>query len=148
MAVEMRLRGDGCRLVLRVDRYEYPDLRSGSDANWLTSEIELTAGATGAFSVTQALALRTDELEQFRDQLRRLDRELKGEATLEHLEEEVGITVRLSAGKGTLAGFVREHIGPELRFQDVETDQSFVHQALRELDAVVAAFPVRGDPWS
>lgn len=144
----MRLRGDGCLLLLRVDRYEYPDLRSGGDANWLTSEIELTAGATGAFRVTQALALRTDELEQFRDQLRRLDHELKGEATFAHLEEEVGITVRLSAGKGTLAGFVREHIGPELRFRDVETDQSFVRQALRELDAVVAAFPVRGDPWS
>lgn len=143
MAVEVSLCGDGCRLVLRVERYAYPDVTSGTDANWLAAEVELTAGRTGAFRATHRVALRTDELEQFRDRLRLLDRDATGEAHFEHLEEQVGVTVRLSAGTGTMSLVVRELLGPELRFADVAIDPSLIRQALGELDAAVAAFPAR-----
>ena len=143
MAVEVSLCGDGCRLVLRVERYAYPDVTSGTDANWLAAEVELTAGRTGAFRASHRVALRTDELAQFRDQLRLLDRDATGEAHFEHLEEQAGVTVRLSAGKGTMSVVVREHVGPELRFADVAIDPSLIRQALGELDAAVAAFPAR-----
>src|ERR1700704_349778 len=103
MASEVSLRGDGCRLVLRVDRYAYPAVTSGSDANWLAGEVALTAGRTGSYHASHRVALRTDELAHFRDELRRLSRESTGEAHFEHLEEQVGITVRLSAGQGTLS---------------------------------------------
>jgi hypothetical protein len=143
VAVEVSLCGEGCRLVLRVERYAYPAVTSGSDANWLAAEVELTAGRTGTFRATHRLALRTDELAQFRDQLRLLERDATGEAHFEHLEEQAGVTVRVSAGKGTMSVAVREHVGPELRFADVEIDPSLIRQALGELDAVVDAFPAR-----
>lgn len=73
---------------------------------------------------------------------------MTGEAKFEHLESQVGVNVQLRAGKGTLSGFVREHEGPELRFEDVATDQSFLRQTLAELDDAVDAFPVRGDAWA
>jgi hypothetical protein len=145
MAREVCLLGDGFRLVLRVDGYERAEL-SGSDANWLAGEVVLTLGQARGFRANVRVSLQTVDLEQFRDELGVLDRESTGEATFEHLRSQVGVTVRLTAGKGTLSGFVREHEGPELRFQDVATDQSFVRKALRDLDAVVSAFPVRGDP--
>jgi hypothetical protein len=147
MGVEVSLYGDRCRLVLRIDRYAYPAVTTGSDANWLAGEVELTAGETGTFRATHRVALRTDELAGFRDQLRRLDREASGEAHFEHLEEQVGITVRLSAGKRTLSVVVRESLGPELRVQDAGIGESAIREALAELEAVVAAYPVRGHAY-
>jgi hypothetical protein len=147
-AAEVSLRGDGCSLVLRVDRYAYPAATTGSDANWLAGEVELTAGQTGTYRGKHRVALRTDELAELRDQLRRLDRSSTGEAHFEHLEEQVGITLRLSAGKGTLSVVVREHLGPELRFQDAAIGEAAISEALSELEAVVAAFPVRGDAYA
>jgi hypothetical protein len=147
MGVEVSLYGDRCRLVLRIDRYAYPAVTTGSDANWLAGEVELTAGETGTFRATHRVALRTDELAGFRDQLRRLDREASGEAHFEHLEEQVGITVRLSAGKRTLSVVVREPLGAELRVQDAGIGESAIREALAELEAVVAAYPVRGHAY-
>jgi hypothetical protein len=136
---EVSLRGGGCCLVLRVDRYAYPAVTSGSDANWLAGEVELTAGKTGAYHAKHRVALRTGELTELRDRLR------TGEAHFEHLEEQVGINLLLSAGKGTLSVVVREQPGPELRFQDAEIGEAAIGEALAELEAVIAAFPVRGD---
>jgi hypothetical protein len=147
MAAEVSLRADGCRLVLRIDRYAYPAVTSGSDANWLAGEVELTAGATGAYRAAHRIALRTDELAEFRDQLRQLQRAATGEAHFEHLEEQVGINVRLSAGNRTLSVVVRELVGPELRFQDAGIGETAIGDALAELEAVVAAYPVRGDAY-
>jgi hypothetical protein len=142
---ELSLRGGGCCLVLRVDRYAYPSATSGSDANWLAGEVELTAGQTGAYHAQHRVALQTGELTELRDRLRQLDRESTGEAHFEHLEEQVGITVRVSAGSRTLSVVVREPLGPELRFQDAEIGDEAIADALAELEAVIAAFPARGD---
>ena len=122
-------------------RYEFPELRTGEDANWVEAEVEL---AVSSFSARQSISLRTEELMAFRDELRKLDTDLTGEAVLAHLEEELGLTVRLKKGKGILSGFVLRHVGPELRFDHIEIDQSFVREALAEMDGVVHQFPVRG----
>jgi hypothetical protein len=105
--------------------------------------VELEVGSTGLFHATHRdLQLRTDELVNFRDQLRELDRTLSGTATLEHHEGQIGATVKLDKGKGELTGFVREHVGTRLEFV-TPTDQSYVGQALAEFEAVIEAFPVR-----
>ena len=49
VAMDATVAGHGCRLVLRVSAYAWPDDVSGSDANWLTGEVELQAGRTGVF---------------------------------------------------------------------------------------------------
>jgi hypothetical protein len=108
-------------------------------------ELEL---AVRGFRARQSISLRTDELECFRDELRALDTALTGDAELTHLEEELGLTVRLKDGKGMLEGFVLEHMGPELRFSQIEIDQSFVREALAEVEGLVLAFPVRGKAFS
>ena len=120
-------------------------MTAGSDANWVTGEV---AVSVRGFTARQPIALVTAELERFRDELHELDANLTGEAELVHLEEEVGVTVRLKDGRGTLSGFLIEHTGPELRFGEIEVDQSFVRETLREFDALVTAFPVRGKPYA
>jgi hypothetical protein len=81
------------------------------------------------------------------DALTRLLDELTGEATLSHLEEQFGATVKLRAGVGELDVFVREPFGAELRVSEVPTDQTHLAETLRGLNAAVAAFGVRGDAY-
>ena len=71
---------------------------------------------------------------------------LTGTATLHHLESQVGCTVELANGRGSLGAFVKEHVGSELHVYECETDQSYLAQTVRELDAIVETFPVRGTP--
>lgn len=125
--------------------YERPGLESGADANWVSGEVELTAWTTGSFSGRQAVSLRTEELARFCDQLARLVETLEGEAVLDHLEDRVGCTIRLTHGTGEFEGYVREDIGAELRVTGLRTDQSYLQQALLEMKTLVESFPVRGD---
>jgi hypothetical protein len=143
---EVAVAGDGVRLLLRVAGYERPALESGADANWLTGDAEMTAEAVGSFRARRGVALRTEELVAFRNALRRLVEELDGDATLSHIEDEVGCTIRLHRGTGELDAFVREHVpGVELRVERARTDQSYLQEAARQLEMLVAAFPIRGD---
>ena len=140
---EASVAGDGFRLVVRVFGYERPGLESGADANWLIGEAELTASES--FSGAQAVALRTEELAEFRDELERLVVQLDGEATLTHMEQQVGCTISLNRGTGEFDGFVRQNVGAELRVTG-RTDQSYLQSSLREFDALVRELPVKGDP--
>lgn len=133
-------------MTLRVSAYEFPEKVSGTDANWLTGEVELTAGSSGAFSARHSVFLLTDELASFRNKLRELVESMNGSATLNHLESQLGATVELRDGRGNLTAVVREHVGSELRVHQCETDQSYLAQTLRELDALLNEFPVRGNP--
>jgi len=148
MNAEAHLRGEGCQLRVRAAGYEYPDLETGDDANWVTGEVELTCARVGQFTATVAVALRTDELAAFVDQLRVIDSELAGEARLVHLESLLGATVRLEGdGQGTLSAFVRDRVEAELRVADAPIDPAAVRAALDEFAALVDAFPVRGEPF-
>jgi hypothetical protein len=144
--VEVEVVGDGFRLMLRVAGYERPSLESGADANWLNGEAEMTAEGGASFSARRGVAFRTEELVSFSAALRCLVEELNGEATLTHMEDEVGCTIRLSQGTGELEAFIREHVGGvELRVERVRTDQSYLRKTAGELDALVAAYPIKGD---
>ncbi|HEX4009830.1 MAG TPA: hypothetical protein VHX62_07470 [Solirubrobacteraceae bacterium] len=148
MTAEAHLRGEGCQLVLRATGYEYPELATGDDANWVTGEVELSCVRVGRFTATVAVALRTDELAAFVEQLRTVDAELAGEARLTHLEAQLGATVCVNGdGGGTLSAFVRDHVEAELRVADAPIDPSAVRVALDEFAALVDAFPVRGQPF-
>lgn len=143
---EVLVAGDGFRLLLRLAGYERPSLESGADANWLTGTVEMTAESGGSFRASRGVAFRTEELAAFRDALSRLIEQLDGEATLNHMEDEVGCTIRLRRGTGELEAFVREHVPTnELRVANVRTDQSYLHQTAEQLDSLVAAFPIKGD---
>jgi len=146
MPIEAAVRAEGACLVLRVERYESPARTTGMDANWLVGRVALDVGRTDIFTAKVEVSVLASELESFRDELQVLDRELTGEATLHHLESQIGVTITLKSGKGAIAGYVREHIGATLRFDQIPIDQSYVREALEQFDALVTAFPVRGDP--
>ena len=128
--------------MLRVQGYEDPAI-PGGDANWLTAEVELTVGTYGTYHARQRVSLYAPDLAAFAGELRALDRDLTGQAELRHLEGELAATIKLEAGKGTLAGYVREHVFVKLSFRDIAIDQTYVREARQQFDALVGAFPVR-----
>lgn len=144
MTVQATLDATGLELVLSVEGYEFPQFDSGWDANWLVCDIELDVGLLGHFQARHRPSILTVEFERFRDQLRVLNEKLAGTAALEHTEAQVGLTVRLNAGKGTVEGFLADSTAGRLSFENIEIDQSCVRQWLAQLDEIVEAFPVRG----
>jgi hypothetical protein len=132
--------------TFRTDGYQFPDIQTGSDANWLKAEAELKVSGSGTFAARHELWLFTPDLASFRDALRTLDRDLSGDATLEHVEDQVRIAITLAAGRGTITGFIREHGGATLSFERYGIDQTYIRQALTDLDTFLDTFPARGDP--
>ena len=133
--------------TLAVHGYEYPKITTGADANWVTSRVELRVDARGTFSAVKSVTLRTHELAAFAAALDQLLGTLTGSASLEHLDEEVGMEIRMEYGGGTIHAFVQSHDGTRLDAL-IETDQSFLGNSARDLRAVVLAFPVRGDAYA
>jgi hypothetical protein len=144
MTREASIGGEGCRLLISVSAYEFPDMDDRDDGNWLIGSVELNVGRTGSFRAFHRVMPRADELAGFRDELRPIVETLNGEATLRHLEEQFGCTVSLKDGKGELTAFVAEHFGSILRVERCETDQSYLAATLRDLDALLEEFPARG----
>jgi hypothetical protein len=141
---EVAVSGEGIRFAFRVTGYERPALEGGDDANWLVADAELIFLAEGRFVARRSVALRTEEVEAFRDALRHVVENLDGQATLTHLEDEIGCTVRLNGGRGEVDAFLRQHVpGVRIQAEQVPTDQSFLSETVRQLDALVAEFPVK-----
>ena len=97
------------------------------------------------FRGTQHIDLFAEDLTRFTDELRVLDRDLTGRAALHHIDGQVAATITLTAGRGTLAGYLGEHIGATLSFEQIPIDQTYVREALQQFDALITAFPVRGE---
>ena len=135
--------------MLRVDRYAYPAVTSGSDANWLAGEVELTAGETGAYHATHRVALRTDELAELpRSSSAQLERAVDGRGVLRaprgagrhHRAPERGQAARFRSSCASTSG-------PSCASRTREIGEAAIAEALAELEAVVAAFPVRGHAY-
>jgi hypothetical protein len=139
-------RPHGFHLTLHVERYERAEDTTGSDANWLVGTVELKVGTTGAFTAKHQVSLFTPDLERFRDELRVLDRDLSGKATLHHVEGQLELVIELANGSSALRGFVREQVGATVSFDQIATDQTYVREALEQFNALMTAFPVRGNP--
>jgi hypothetical protein len=144
--LEATLQGESGKLIVRAHDYVRANVSSGLDANLLAGELELYVGSRGSFRAAKPLTLHTEDLRRFRDALQRLDAEMTGEATFSNIDSDFEATFRLTRGRGTLSGLVREW-GVELRFQEIETDQTFTRAVLHDIEQIVARFPVRGSPF-
>jgi hypothetical protein len=102
----------------------------------------------GGFRGTVAADLRTEEFVLFRDSVRRVHAELRGEAVFQTMEGWLEIhLIGDGVGHFKIEGEVRDSpgTGNTLTFH-LSCDQSDLPKVLRDLDALVAAFPVVGKP--
>jgi hypothetical protein len=146
MAVEIVIAGDECKLTLKVVRYEFGEAQDYHDANWLVTDAELVAGSTGHFEARCEVTIRTTELLDFRDGVRRAIESHSGSPRLDHMEEQVGCTIAVAGTKAELSAFIKEHVGAELSASPCKMDERQLKRTLGDLDAAVEAFPVRNRP--
>ena len=129
---------------LTVHRRQFPDAQDRWDGNWL--HVTALCAQAGAIVATDGPILESGDLQRFRDQLAAIAASQAGEAVLSGAEP--NIVVRVAAADGLGFVRVRAELTPEPQSQGhwfaYAIDPSYLAEAIRQLDAVLAAFPVRG----
>jgi hypothetical protein len=109
-------------------------------ARWVVEDTEI-----GDSYLRHSPTLYNFELASFTERLRALQREGSGQAVLGDADaesgDEFGLTISLSDGTGTLAGFVGNKAGARLGFGPIDIDHSFVADALALFDDIIETFP-------
>jgi hypothetical protein len=138
---ELDLRIGG--LLVRVHGRERPASTGSCDGDWLDASAQLAGPgcevhAAGTF-------LRSDDLERFLAQCRRIAATLSGEARLAPLEPNLAVTMRCSP-LGHLA--VEIELSPDPTAQShrlrQQLDQTHLPPLMRQVEAILARFPARG----
>lgn len=119
------------------------------DGNRLNARISVQAGA---FAGTFHAALRCDDFAPFLDSLRQVYQSLGTEtptyiAEFTTMEDQLSIEVLGDAfGHITAQCVAMDDLGTGNRLEfDLEFDQTFLPEILSELEAIITAFPVRGN---
>jgi hypothetical protein len=142
---EVDLIGNAWQFSLRLTGWQYPEITSGSDANWIAGEVELVRDFRGCFSARHPVHARAEELADFRDQLAALLEHSALSATMVHLESVFGATLGLVDGVGCADVFIRDRRGARLSVTRAFIAARELAVALDQMRGVVATFPVRGD---
>ncbi len=147
--IEGALRSYYFQLRLSVEDYEFPHFNTGRDGNALACQVVVEDTEIGDSYLRHSPTLYNFELASFTEQLRALEREGSGQAVLGDGDtesgDEFGLTISLTDGTGTLAGFVANKAGARLRFGPIDIDRSLLAEALALFDDIIETFPVRGD---
>jgi acetyl esterase/lipase len=129
---------------LTVHGRQFPDAQDRWDGNWL--QVSARCAQAGAIVAATGPMLEASDLQRFRDQLAGLPASPGAEAVLAGAEPNLVVRVSFADALG-LAG-VRVELTPEPGSQGhwftFAVDPSYLAEAIRQLDAVLAAFPVRG----
>jgi hypothetical protein len=130
------------RLV--VHRRQFPDAQDRWDGNWL--DVTAQCAQAGAIVAAAGPLLETGDLARFRRELAALTATGDGEAVLRG--EEPNVVVRVTAPRGLGELHVRVEVTPQPQAQGhwfaCVVDPSYAFETIRQLDAVLALFPLRG----
>jgi hypothetical protein len=129
---------------LTVHRRQFPDAHDRWDGNWL----HVTAQCTQAGAIVAAGGPITEapDLQRFRDELAAVHASRRGQAELRGAEPDLHVRVVSSGASGRLQ--VRVELSPYPRTQghwfEFDVAEADLPATIRQLDAVLELFPVRG----
>ena len=124
---------------------ERPNSTDYWDGNWLDVEVAIQSGT---FRGNYRANLRTDELASLLEGLVGLSDNLSGEAALQSMEQWIRLQLA-GDGKGHfhVSGDVRDQSGTGNRLTfEFEIDQTELAPIVRDLEAILSEFPVKGSP--
>ncbi|MEO5819761.1 MAG: hypothetical protein ABIT71_04600 [Vicinamibacteraceae bacterium] len=129
---------------LMVHRRQFPDALDRWDGNWL--HVTAQCAQEGAIVAAGGPILDAVDLQRFRDELSTVQRTGSGQAELFGAEPHIRVHVVAAEGLGVLQ--VRIELTPDPQTQGhwfaCTLDPSYLTGTIRQLDAVLVAFPVRG----
>lgn len=133
-------------VTIRVSGYLFPDADQARDANALTGTVNIRAGAFGG---SYRAMFHTWDFAELREHLAAMQDDLRGEARFETLEHVLEMVFR-GDGRGdfTIAGKATDDpaYGNRLLFE-LAVDRAQLRAALLQLDAVLRAYPARGERY-
>ena len=142
MTIRLEIAGHMGRISIQVLSYENPMAENLSDANWLRCEVEVQAPPfSGVFSAS----FTTHDFTRFLEELRQILPRLGGTASFITDEDALRLAITLDerSGRANVSGIAKGvHTGAALSFR-FDSDQSFLAQACRELEAIVKEFPIK-----
>jgi hypothetical protein len=145
MSLHASIKGHGASILIEVSGYERPATQDAYDANWLKCHVAINLGY---FTGEYPAAFMTSDFVRFRDDLKKILSTMDGLASFETCEEALNCTIEMR-GSGTAriqgGAQVQQSIAATLSFS-FESDQSFVTQTMREVEAIIAQYPVRVEP--
>ena len=137
------------QLRLSVENYEFPHFTTGRDGNALACQVVIEDTDLGDSYLRHRPTIYNYELASFTEQVRALQRDGSGQAVLGDPDpesgDEFGLTISLTDGTGTLAGFIGNQTGARLPFGPIDIVGTLLTDALALLDDIIETFPVRGD---
>ncbi len=134
--------GPGARCTIDVQGYENPAGQNVSDANWLSCR---AAVRVGSFSAECPAAFSTQDFIEFYRGLCAVLRQAGGTACFQTDEEILSLSLDVKrTGTATISGALRlsGNPGAVLSFT-FESDQTFLADTQRQLEALTRAFPER-----
>lgn len=142
MAQHIKLAGEQGGLTIEVHGYERPAAEDQDDANWLRCEVSVKAGPFGGSFKS---AFTTYDLIGLADRLKVGLAELSGTVSFQNTEHDIVFDITFDKrGNANVHGTAQPHRSPEgsLTFR-FDTDQSYLAQTLRQLEAVLRSFPAK-----
>ena len=138
----VQIKGHDGSVVIEVSQYERPDAADRSDANWLSTTIEVKAGP---FSGRYPATLTTHDLAAFSTELEALLAGKKSKAAFVTDEGWLSLEITIdSRGSGKVAGEASCDQGPKAKLSFAfETDQTYLAEARRAMADIVGTFPVK-----
>jgi hypothetical protein len=146
VALSFRLGGERKEYVeVHVLRREHPEAADYDDGNWLVARIGLEVGG---FEAGYEASIRSEELEGFMRDVRRLHQDLTGEAEFATMEDQLRLHLTADGrGHVSVAGTAQDAAGTGNRLEfHLEVDQTHLAPLIGNLKTVLDEFPVRGTP--
>lgn len=129
-------------LKLWIHGYQYPDSNDYWDGNWLNATA--ICSESGATVLVRGFFIRNDELSNWQRAVEKLSVDLSGEAKLECIEPEIGVTLKaMSLGAIEMEVHITpNHLTQEHSFQ-FSIDQSYLKPLSSQCARLLEAFPIR-----
>ncbi|WP_203364726.1 hypothetical protein [Bacillus sp. REN10] len=143
--MKFHLLGAETNIEIDVLHRNYPNSSDYWDRNWVSSKLKIEIPG---YTVSFVADLRTDELSDFVNKLKIMNKNMKGKAILNNLDgylEIEGEMNKLGQIIWTAETCYPAGYGAVLNFEFV-SDQSYLETIIKELDDVLVAFPVLGNP--
>lgn len=130
-------------LKLWIHGYQFRDCNDYWDGNWLNATAICSEG--GATVLVRGFFIRNDELFNWQCAVEKLSVDLAGEANLECMEPELGVTLTAKplGAVEMEVNITPNHLTQEHSFQ-FSIDQSYLKPLSSQCARVLDAFPIRG----
>lgn len=137
-----QIKGYGAHVIINVMCYENKNAVNPSDANWLTSVVDIDVGS---FRGHYTAALTTHDFSSFKNELDALLEGGKPEAVFSTDEGWLQLEIKIdSRGVAKIMGIASANNVPPSNLQfSFETDQASLRETLNSTAEIVGSFPVK-----